>query len=282
MPPVDRHKVNPTWHASGRFLVIQSEMENHPLSWLREDWFSELVVNGLWSDLYAVSPDGQRWYRLTNYSNTQTDGAMAPHFSADGTKLFWSRMIGNASDAAPFGVYRLQLADFVIDSTGVPSLRNVRDITPAGANFVEAHGFSPDGRKVIFTGDMQNTHTWGMDIYTMDLSGGSPSNLTKSPHWEEHARYSPSGRQIAYMSSEPYLWLMFHTELMLVDVDTGQRRQATHFNVSDYPEFTEGGSMATRSSWNADGTRLALTQQLSSRYPGRQLWVLTFAGPCGG
>jgi Tol biopolymer transport system component len=282
-PRVDRHKVNPTWHASGRFIVVQGEMDTHPLSWLRENVTSELFINGLWTNLYAVTADGQQWYRLTNYSNTQADGALGAHFSADGTRISWSHMVARASNEAPFGVYRLQIADFVVDSEGVPSLQNVQDVTPAGGTFVEAHGFSPDGQRLIFTGDMENSHTWGMDIYTMDLASGEVTNLTRSPHWDEHASFSPSGRRIAYMSSEPYGTSFLRAELMLRDLDSGETRQLTHFNARGYPESTEEASVAARPVWNGDGTQLTLTQMLTRQNLWRRrLWVLSFAGACGG
>src|SRR5829696_1644592 len=63
-PQVNRHKVHPTWHASGRFMVLQSEIGANVLSWDRSKLTSELYINGMWMNLYAVTPDGQQWYRL--------------------------------------------------------------------------------------------------------------------------------------------------------------------------------------------------------------------------
>lgn len=284
-PRVDRHKLNPTWHASGRFIVLQGEMDSHPLSWTRDRVTSELILNGLWTNLYAVTPDGQRWHRLTDYTNKKEDGALGPHLSADGRHLLWSQLVERASNRAPFGKWRLHLADFVVDGQGTPSLQNDRDITPAGGLFVEAHGFSPDSQTVIFTADMENTHAWGMDIWTMDLASGNLRNLTKSPHWDEHASYSPSGRHIAYMSSQPYdqAGKIFQTELFLMNPDGSEKRQFTHFNARGHAEYTEERSTPARPIWNADGTRLALTQQMwGPSWPKRRLWLVTFAGPCGG
>ena len=280
-PRVDRHKVNYNWHPSGRYLVLQGEMDNHPLVWFSRDKFiSELMVNGLWTNLYVTSPDGSKWYRLTNYSSSATDGAMSPWFSADGSKLLWTRLVAPASNENPWGLYRLMVADFV-ETNGVPSLANIRDITPAGAKFVEPHGFSPDGRTVLFTGDMENTHNWGMDIWSTDLATGALKNLTKSPHWDEHASYSPGGKKIVYMSSEPYLWALLKTELMVMSADGTSRSQLTHFNVPGYPESTAEQSMPTRANWNSDGSRLAVTQQMVNTYPATQMWLFTFAGICG-
>jgi Tol biopolymer transport system component len=253
------------------------------LSWLRENLTSELFINGLWSNLYAVTADGQQWYRLTDYSNTQAEGAMGPHFSADGGRLVWSHLIAPASNEAPFGKWNLHLADFVVADDGTPSLQNVRDITPAGGTFVEAHGFSPDGSKMLFTGDMENTNTWGMDLYTIDLGSGVITNLTKTPYWEEHGSYARNGSKLVYMSSEPYATSFLKAELLLRDVESGEQRQLTHFNAPGYGEHADEQSIAARPTWNAEGTQLALTQMLTGRNLWkRDLWILTFAGSCGG
>ncbi len=129
-PQVDRHKVHPTWHASGRFMVVQGEMGGNVLSGDRSKLASELFINGMWMNLYAVTPDGQQWHRLTDYIAIGANGAMMPYFSADGSKLLWSRLVRAASAWEPWGAYRLMLADFVIDSSGKPSLQNIRGPHP--------------------------------------------------------------------------------------------------------------------------------------------------------
>jgi Tol biopolymer transport system component len=242
---VDRHKVNPVWHPSGRYIAVQGEMDTHPFDWLNRDrLLSELVVNGLWTNIYVTTPDGAQWFRLTDYSTTQADGAAHVHFSADGTKLAWSRLIESASETARWGKWKMLIVDFVV-TDGVPSLQNIRDMTPANGVFVGANGFSPDGRKVLFTGDMENTHDWGHDIWTLELASGQLVNLTKSGYWDEHAQYSPSGEKIVYMSSEPYPSDVFKTELMVINVDGTAKRQLTHFNVPGFAESVDEKSMPT-------------------------------------
>lgn len=281
-PRVDRHKLIPVWHPSGRFIAVQGEMDSHPLKTLSTNkLLSELLINGLWTNIYATTPDGAQWYRLTDFSATKADGAMHVQFSPDGSQMIWSRLIEPASASAPWGKWKMFIADFVVNA-GVPSLQNIRDITPANAVFVESHGFSPDGRNILFTGDLENTHDWGHDIWTMELASGKLVNLTKSGYWDEHAQYSPSGKQIVYMSSEPYPSGFFKTELMLVNADGTGKRQLTHFNVPGYPESVDEKSMPTRANWNADGSALAVTQQLADRYPATNMWILYFNGPCGG
>jgi Tol biopolymer transport system component len=281
-PRVDRHKTDPTWHPSGTFIVVQAEMGSHPLDWARHQLVSELILNGLWSNLYAVTPDGQRWFQLTQYSTTQADGALAPHFSPDGSRLLWSRMVAPASASAPFGVWRLGMADFVVDADGVPSLATVQDITPPGATFVESHGFTPDGTAVVFASDMGLDSPWSMDVWRLALASGDLVNLTHSPAYDEHATYSPGGRALVWMSSEPYPGTFLKTELFLAQADGSDKRQLTRFNVPGSAEFSAEASMPSRTSWSPDGRRLSITQQMGgAEYPLRHLWILTFSAACG-
>lgn len=282
-PQTNRHKIDANWHPSGSYFVTQGEMDNHPLQPVHTLGFiSEFIANGLWSNLYAATADGQRWFRLTDYSSIRADGAMAPFFSPDGARLVWSRMVAPASKTMPFGQYRLMLADFVLDADGAPGLQNIRDITPDGATFIEPHGFSPDGHKILFASDLGLDSVWSMDISTLDLESGELTNLTHSHSYEEHATYTLGGDRIAYMSSEPYPGTFLQTELMLMDVDGSNKRQLTHFNVPGYPESVNEQAMPVWLSWNADGSAMAITLQLGGlQYPKRELWVLRFAGPCG-
>jgi Tol biopolymer transport system component len=273
-----QHKFNPIWHSSGKWLIVQVERDNW-LSWLNGDKaFSEVLLNGLWSDLYATTPDGRVWYKLTDTGLT-TDGAAFPHLSADGTKLVWSRLMAPASATAPFGEWRLLTADFVVQN-GAPVLQNQRDLTPSTGRFFEAHGFSPDGRNVIITSDIASTNPWEKDIWTIELATGTRKNLTADGQWNEHSKYSPSGVRISYMSSRPY-WIFLQTDLWVMAADGSAKSQLTHFNVPGYPEYMPGVNMVGRSSWSADGSRLAVTAGASTAFPNRNLWMLTFAGRCG-
>ena len=280
-PAVNQHKFNPSWHPSGQFIVVQVEMKSHWLSWLKtQPMTTELLQNGLWNDLYLVSADGSSWQKLTSTSSSITDGVLAPVFSPDGTKLMWSRLIAPASKATPFGAWKLMLGDFALNG-GVASLTNVRDITPAGATFIESHGFAPDSKSVLFTSDIGVTSTWEKHIWSMDLATGAVQNLTPNVHWNEHAYYSPDGSKIAFMSSLPFLWSFLKTEVILMNADGSNVVRLTHFNSPGFPESTAEQSAATRVRWNAAGTKMLVTQQMADTYPARNMWMLTFAGACG-
>lgn len=281
MPAVNQHKFNPAWHPSGQYVVVQVEMKTHWLSWLKtQPNTTELLQNGLWNDLYLVSADGSSWQKLTSTTSSVTDGVLAPVFSPDGSQLMWSKIIAPASKSNPFGVWKLMIGDFSL-SGGVASLINVRDITPAGARFIESHGFATDSRSVIFTSDIGVTSTWEKHIWSMDLAAGTLRNLTPNGHWNEHAYYSPNGSKIAFMSSLPFLWSFLKTEVILMNPDGTGVQRLTHFNSPGHPESTAEQSAATRVRWNAAGTQMLITQQMADTYPARNMWRLTFAGACG-
>lgn len=281
MPAVNQHKFNPSWYPDGQYIVVQVEMKTHWLSWMKTDPMTrELLLNGLWNDLYVVSADGSSWQKLTSTTTSKTDGVLAPVFSPDGTKLMWSRLIEAASNAKPFGVWRLMIGDFSLTG-GIAKLTNVRDITPAGATFIESHGFAPDSRSVLFTSDIGVTSTWEKHIWSMDLATGATRNMTPNVHWNEHAFFSPDGSKISFMSSLPFLWSFMKTEVILMNADGTGIVRLTHFNSAGYPESSAQQSAATRMRWNAAGTKMLVTQQPADTYPARIMWLLTFAGPCG-
>jgi Tol biopolymer transport system component len=281
----NRNVRNPVWSPDGQWIVAQREADQ---SWLAlgglngQGWATELEDNGVWTDLYALSPDGSRWYKLTNVNTNATDGMMMPYFSADGKHLVWSKITENAgTDSNPWGTYRLMMGDFVL-TNGVPSLQNVRDITPnIGGHFFESHGFSPDGSKVLFASDSHAVFQWNMNIFSLDLASGQATNLTKGVGWYEHGRYTPDGLKIVYMSSDGAT-SMYQTEFWMMNPDGSGKQQVTHFNTSGYPEYNPYQSMPIRMSWSPDGTQMAVTLQMANTYPARQLWVLTYPSACCG
>ena len=102
---------------------------------------------------------------------------------------------------------------------------------------------SPDGKHVVF--DMLG------DLYIMPISGGSAKALTHSVAWEMQARFSPDGKQIAYMSDAgggDNIWVM--------NVDGSNPRQVTKedFRLLNNPVWHPNGQyIAARKHYS--GTR---------------------------
>jgi hypothetical protein len=83
---------------------------------------------------------------------------------------------------------------------------NKRDITPAGAKWVEPRNFSPDGRHILISTDIGLDDARGQDQWSLDIYSGALRNLTPNPPrvWDEHGLYSPNAKKISFTSSYPY------------------------------------------------------------------------------
>ena len=80
-PKAKRFKMQPRWHPSGRWIMAAVEREK-VLSASRSRVEQELVVegmlqSGLWVDMYAMSPDGKQWHKLTDFRSGRRDSRTA-------------------------------------------------------------------------------------------------------------------------------------------------------------------------------------------------------------
>jgi hypothetical protein len=239
--------------------------------------------------MYAVSSDGKRWFRLTDFKSEVSgvaDGYTGPAFTPDGKRAAWNQIVdGNVFKYRPAGKWELVLATFD-DSDGVPKFINPKNITPAGMYWNEVGNFNPkDGSLLLLTGAMEKDAeknsplVLGMDQYTLNVDTLKLTNLTKSPAtWNEHGVFSPNGEKIVFMSSQPYkseplsaTLLGIKTEFMLMNKDGSGLTQLTHFREPGHPEFGEG--MAACGGFNPDGRSLQLSRLIFPKY---EYWELTF------
>jgi Tol biopolymer transport system component len=282
-PAVDRDKMQPHWHPSGKWIVLAGEKSKHIGRLLPRGWRQGLVECGVWMDMYATSADGSQWFKLRSM-----DGFTGVAFTPDGTRLVWAEDVGPVSKSAPFAVWKLKIADFVVKE-GVPQLEHISDIALPGKWF-EPGNFSPNGHDLLISADVGLADARGQDQFILDINTGKLTNLTNSPHiWDEHGLFSPDGKKIVFMSSYPYRdepssykILSLKTEFMLMNSDGTDLRQLTHFQVPGYPEYAHDGSTAAVAWFNADGTELTALQLLSGkRFPNYDVWKITFSGSCG-
>src|ERR1051325_8434343 len=77
------------------------------------------------------------------------------------------------------GCWKLMVADFGFDEKNAPCLRNVKEYIPGDSVFYENHGFSPDGRYLLFTSnfDKHVSPLGGNKLYRLDLSTGKAELL---------------------------------------------------------------------------------------------------------
>ncbi len=291
-PPVNRNKTAMiSFHPSGRWLFVGVEENTHDLMWLPEAWQRGFLNSGIWLNMWITTPTGDRWYQITNFnpsSGNPANGFAGTAFTPDGKKAVWAEFVDGNIFANAFGIWKLYIADFVVDAKGTPSLINKRDITPAGARWVEPATFSPDGRHILLSTDIGLANAQGQDQWSLDVFTGKLKQLTNTPTvWDEHGVYSPDGRKIVWMSSYPYRndpdsykVLSLHTEFMLMNTDGSHLQQLTHFNLPGYPE-SEGRTVAAVAYFTQDGTRLIANVMAHDGSFGGEGWSITFAGPCG-
>jgi Tol biopolymer transport system component len=250
-----RHMGNPEWHPSGDYIAFQAQKASAPRNPI-SDFFAN-PGSGINNDLWIMNRQGTRFWRMTDVP-LQNGGVLHPHFSPNGDRLLWSERLSAAG--GPIGEWALKIADFRT-TDGVPRIENVQRHQPGRQRrFYESHGFTPDGTKIIFSGNLEpGQEEGGGDIYVFDPASGDLQNLTNSPdQWDEHAQMAPAGDWIVWMSSmgvggdraRP------RSDYWIMRADGSDKRQITFFNAQGERDFIPGGVTAADSSWSPDGSRL--------------------------
>jgi hypothetical protein len=279
-----RNKGSPALHPSGRFLAFVAEKEVHAPA------APEVTVPGAgrYNDVWVLDTVASVTFRLTDVRPDVVSGSLHPHFSHDGTKLFWTDIQGNGG---VFGDYQLAVADFTFSPR--PVLTNVRFLNPGPQPvWLESQGWSGDDQWLYYsctpTAGMADEH---MDLCVMDAATGSTQRrLTfsnglngQAGEWDEHAKASPLGDAISWMTSQPYGttpgvnykdWLK--TDLWLMNPSGTGRRRVTFFNEPGRPEYRGERVIVADHAWHPTGTSIAMYLQLfeSGRH---EIWVLDLA-----
>ncbi len=151
--------------------------------------------------MYAMRPDGSKFTKLTDFGGAQQDAAYTgPAFTPDGRQAVWAQMADNNPIGHLFGRWELRIAD-VREVVGHLMLLNIRNITPAGAMWVEPGTFSPDGRSLLITADIGMADPQGQDQYVLDVVTGAVRNLNNTPRIrDEHGVFSPDGEKVLFIS----------------------------------------------------------------------------------
>jgi Tol biopolymer transport system component len=290
-PKANRFKMQPRWHPSGRWIILAVERDKYsppPLLGWNRAYVEGQLQNGLWTNMFAVSPDGSTWHQLTDFTGAKgtPDGYTGPAFTPDGKTAVWSQIMdGNIFTYYPFGRWELTRADFE-EKDGVPRLVNQRNITPPGMHWNEPGNFHPDNESLLFSGSAEKD-AQGMDQQILNIRTNRLTNLTNSPTvWDEHGVFSPNGEHIVFMSAYPYREdpksskvLSIKTEFMLMNRDGSQLTQLTHFLQPGYPEYAKKNTgIAANGVWSPDGRTLSLRRLL---FPNYEDWDLEFTGACG-
>ncbi|MCE5973610.1 Tol-Pal system beta propeller repeat protein TolB [Sinirhodobacter sp. WL0062] len=126
--------------------------------------------------LAVADYDGANIQYLTDSSTI----VLAPRFSPDGGRVLYTTF--------ETGFPRIKMLDTRnVAATLLPEIPGTMTFAPR---------FSPDGGSIVYSME-QGGNT---DLWTMGVSGGSPSRLTNSPAIETAPSYSPDGSRIVFES----------------------------------------------------------------------------------
>ncbi len=119
---------------------------------------------------------------------------------------------------------------------------------------------SPDGKSIVF--DMLG------DIYTMPIKGGKAKALTNEIAWNMQPRFSPDGKQIAFISDREggdNLWVMDADGTNMKAVSSAKR------------------DLAHSPNWSPDGNYIAVNRGFvgARSIPGGEIWLFHKAGGSG-
>jgi Tol biopolymer transport system component len=138
--------------------------------------------------LHIADIDGTHERALTAASDVDAHGGDdEPSFSPDGAWVVFKRVVD--PDAGMAGLWVIRT-----DGTGLRRLTD--DATDAGQP-----RWSPDGKRILFTGRNDATTFAPQPLWIVDVAGGAPRPVTdpNDPGAAFSGDWSPSGRQIVYV-----------------------------------------------------------------------------------
>jgi len=107
---------------------------------------------------------------------------------------------------------------------------------------------SPDGKAVVYSVTKMDLakNAGNSDIWLVSITGGAPRQLTQSEKRDNNARWSPDGKQLAFISSRdgsPQVWIL--------EMANGEARKLTSISTG-----------ADGVIWSPDGKNLAFTSDV--------------------
>jgi dipeptidyl aminopeptidase/acylaminoacyl peptidase len=170
--------------------------------------------------IWTVHPDGSDLGPLTRGPHAD----FAPAWSADGTKIAFTRASGERSEI------------FVMNADG-SGMRRVGERD--GARH-ELPAWSPDGRTIAYA----STTADDSDLFLMNADGSAARPLTSGPDEDQSPAWSPDGRRLAFIRNG---------DLWMVDADGSRAVQLTRTAVKE-----------ASPQWSRDGERILFARDPGS------------------
>jgi Tol biopolymer transport system component len=151
-------------------------------------------------DLYSMKADGTDVRQITNTLGYDGGGFYSP----DGRKIVWRAYHPQTEEEKQD--YRELLARHVVRPTVMELwIANAdgsepRQLTHNGAaNF--APFFSPDGRRIIFSSNLDDPGRRKFELYTIGLDGEGLERITYGDQFDAFPMFSPGGRALVWASN---------------------------------------------------------------------------------
>ena len=246
-----RHTGSPCWHPSGRYIVLVAEKKRHPGSSV-----PALPGWGGFSDMWLITSDGRRAWKLVEEPIEADRGMLLPQFSPDGKKIAWCERVAGPNLFIPLkvaGLFVIHVADFLDGPT--PRVAGIKDFKPGGDAFYEASCFTRDSKSLLITSDYDTKNFWRNQIYRLDLKTGVARRLTHNQGYNEHPSLTPDGKSILWMSNVQCdtRSVLNGTDWWLMDADGANPRRVSTMNVRSSPQCDGAPKWACAAAWSPDG-----------------------------
>lgn len=259
----DKRDSHPRFSPCGEYIVFQSNRSGRPQIWL-------------------MRTDGGEAKQITTF----TYGATTPHWSKDGQKIIFTAPLAPDADVAtqkelseekykqeqqakqekPLIVKRLK---YKSDAQGFHDDKRLQivmyDINKetftqltSGDFHHQYEDISPDGQHILFSGNLNDTEDYEVKsyLYTVHTSTKKIEKVTPEEGAFGQAKYSPTGKYIAYSGHEFAYKGATLTELYVLDLQTKERvclSESWDFAVGDYMiGDTRLGTSNSGPIWSAD------------------------------
>lgn len=246
---MSKNNGNPCWDPSGKFIVFQSQDPSYRMKY--ENFATPGI--GINNNIYITDKNGSSFWRFSKVRNG--GGSLHPQFSPTGKRLMWGNAIPSDN---PIGGW--EMMEFQISLNGQPKLVEMNTLNPGHMQLYETHGYSPDGKRIIFSGIPSGKGYFDMDIYTCNLDETDQKKLTSNSDWDEHAHYSPDGKKIVWASSSGTNCAKDTAKLQMdywvMNADGSGKKRLTYFNDPKSPQFL-GKVVASDFDWMDNDTIVA-------------------------